>query len=523
LGRFGGGVALAYYPGSAYSVDNYYIKLLTETGLIGLMAFLYLILSALRNGRRSVDDASDETMHILSIGIFVGLVAIVAHNMVENLFEFPLIPTYFWFFMGMLIALPHLSPQEELGEIGFEGGTPNWHKTKAITNTSPQGSDDFSRHIPTSITGLKVLHVIGGGEIGGAEELVLTQMNLLRRDGGVPSLVCLCSGPFAALARELGLPATVIPMRHKLDVSKVSPLLDHIRENEIQIVHTHGVRANLVARLAAKKAGIPIVTTVHSVLRYDYNSWWEAKLAWYLTRLTNSYTQKFIAISSAIAAEIAGMGVPSNRIAVIYSGLDMDKFERKSAMTPAKKRLPIKPGRRIICMIARLHPVKGHEYFLQAAQTVAAQRDDVDFLLVGEGEERAKITGLIKKLGLTDRVKMTGYYEQVEEIYNISHILCVPSLMEGLGLVVLEAMYFGVPVIASAIGGMTELIEDGSDGILVPPRDASALSRAMLRVLDDEPLRESLIGGGRQRVEQFTVESMIRQVELIYEQCVIHN
>ncbi|MGR6837142.1 O-antigen ligase family protein [Syntrophomonas erecta] len=112
LGRFGGGVAIANFPGSAYSVDNFYLKIATEMGIVGLSAFLYLILSALRVGRRSLEQINDRYLHILGTGIFVGLVAVLGHNFVENMFEFPLMATYFWFFLGVLVALPLVEPEK---------------------------------------------------------------------------------------------------------------------------------------------------------------------------------------------------------------------------------------------------------------------------------------------------------------------------------------------------------------------------------------------------------------------------
>ncbi|MGI5911228.1 MAG: O-antigen ligase family protein [Syntrophomonadaceae bacterium] len=114
LGRFGGGVAIANFPGSAYSVDNYYLKMGTQTGLMGLTAFLYLIFMVVRKGKRAVAQATDPYLKILGNGILVALIAILGHNMVENLFEFPLISTYFWFFLGMLLAIP-LITKPDLG------------------------------------------------------------------------------------------------------------------------------------------------------------------------------------------------------------------------------------------------------------------------------------------------------------------------------------------------------------------------------------------------------------------------
>lgn len=119
LGRFGGGVAIANFPDAAYSVDNFYLKLGTETGIAGLAAFLYLVFSSLRLGRRSIKQVNDHYLKILGTGIFVGLVAVLGHNMVENMFEFPLMATYFWFFLGILAALPLV--QDKSPEVNEHG------------------------------------------------------------------------------------------------------------------------------------------------------------------------------------------------------------------------------------------------------------------------------------------------------------------------------------------------------------------------------------------------------------------
>ncbi|MGI6452588.1 MAG: O-antigen ligase family protein [Syntrophomonadaceae bacterium] len=119
LGKFGGGVAIANYPDAAYSVDNFYLKILTEMGIIGLAAFLYLVFSVLRVGKRAISLARDRYTAVLGTGIFVGLVAVLGHNMVENMFEFPLMATYFWFFAGILVAIPEL--KQEIAEVKSYG------------------------------------------------------------------------------------------------------------------------------------------------------------------------------------------------------------------------------------------------------------------------------------------------------------------------------------------------------------------------------------------------------------------
>lgn len=366
----------------------------------------------------------------------------------------------------------------------------------------------------------RILHVIGGGEVGGAEELVLTLMKLLDPAKYQPFLLCLCPGPFAALAAEQGFPASVISMKHRLDLSTINPLGEYLREQQINLVHTHGVRANLVARLAAAREGLPVVTTVHSVLRYDYDLPFKAIFARYLTMLTNKHSNKFIAISHAIAEEIHQMGVPRDKIVIIHNGLDTGKFSTPRKGDEVRQELDLNPEWPTVTMIARLHPVKGHQYFLQAARQVIDAGFKAQFLIIGEGFQRRRIEQQVRELGLAEVVKMPGYYSSIEDIYEVTDLLCVPSLMEGLGLVVLEGMYFNVPVVASNTGGIPEIISDQVDGLLVEPRDYKALAQAILNILQNPDLATRLTQKGRQKVEQFSQENMAKKVEQVYQEVI---
>lgn len=363
---------------------------------------------------------------------------------------------------------------------------------------------------------IRVLQVIGGGEIGGAEQHLLTLMRLLDRKRFDPCLLCLCQGPFAPLARQHGIPTREILMRHKLDLGTVGPIRRLIREERIDIVHTHGTRANLVARPAAWREGKPVVTTFHSVLRYDYRTGAEALLARLLTRLTNGCTNRFIAVSGAIREEALQDGVPPGKIQVIPNGLDLARFARTRPAGEVRVALGLDPARQVVAVIGRLHPVKGHRYFLEAAARVAGIRPGVQFLVVGDGPLRDELRELVHLLGLDDKVVMTGYYPRIEDIYPVIDVMCLPSLMEGMGLVVLEALYFGVPVVATRVGGIPEIIADGREGILIPPRDAEALATAVLRILNNPELAREMGNRAREKVKQFTVEKMARQVEELY-------
>lgn len=362
----------------------------------------------------------------------------------------------------------------------------------------------------------QILHFIGGGEMGGAEELLLTLMKLLDKERYEAHLICLCQGPFAELARQYGFQAAVIPMRHKFDLSTIKPIRQYLRENKIDLVHTHGVRANLVARTAAKKEGLPVVTTFHSVLRYDYDKASKALMAKYLTMATNRHTDKFIAISRAIRNEVLEMGVSDDRITVIHNGLDITKYAEPRDPQETRRQLGLNADKYTVAMIARLHPVKGHQYFLQAAREIIDRGINAQFLIIGEGIYREKIQQWIKELDLERVVIMPGYYSPIENIYPVCDLLCVPSLMEGLGMVVLEAMYFQVPVVASDVGGIQEIIEDRKNGLLVQPGDSHGLADAIETLWADKDMVKEFQIQGQQTIKNFSQEKMARQIEETY-------
>ena len=174
-------------------------------------------------------------------------------------------------------------------------------------------------------------------------------------------------------------------MRHKLDLATVAPIRRLIRKQDIEIVHTHEMRANLVARIAGRAEGVPVVTTFHSLLRYDYSSSAEALVARALTRLTNNRTDRFIAVSGAVKEDLTTMGVKPDKVQVIYNGLDVSALVPGDDPDAVRRKLGILPGQRVVAMVGRLHAVKVHVFLLQAARQVVASTTIVVFLLVGGG------------------------------------------------------------------------------------------------------------------------------------------
>ncbi|MFA7467821.1 MAG: glycosyltransferase [Desulfotomaculaceae bacterium] len=365
---------------------------------------------------------------------------------------------------------------------------------------------------------LQILHVIGGGEFGGAERQILNLASAIDQQKVFLHVCCLFTAPFLQVAEEHGLSAVAVPMKHKLDFSVAGRLYSLIREKHIDLVHTHGVRANLLGRMAAKLSGKPVITTVHSRLAFDYpgllsrtvNSWTE--------RATRGLTDHFIAVSRGLREALLNEGVPDKKITVIYNGLDVDEFKPPEERGRFRRSLKLADDVPLVAVIGRMHPVKGHRFFLEAAVEVLASKPEVRFLLIGSGPERQVLQELVGELKITDRVIFTGFIEDIVSVLADIDVLAIPSLSEGLPVTAIEAMSSFVPVVATSVGGLPEVIQDCRTGLLVNPGSAEALARGILWVLNNRAEAQEMARRGYATVENnFSARSMARGTEGVYQ------
>lgn len=373
---------------------------------------------------------------------------------------------------------------------------------------------------------LRVLHVIGGGEFGGAERHILNLATAMDPDMVEVSVCCLFAEPFVQVAREAGIKAHSVPMRHKLDFSIVTKIRDLIAGEGIDLVHTHGVRANLVGRVAARMAGVEtVVTTVHSLLGQDYPDLFSRLVNMFIERASRSLTSHFIAVSGGLQEALIKQGISEDKITVIYNGLNPDLFKSTEATIGKwRQKAGFRQDKLLVAIVGRLHPVKGHGYFLKSAAEILKTRTDVHFLVVGSGPEREKLEEYTEKLGILDHVTFTGFVSDVAELMPDLNLLIVPSLWEGFGLTALEAMALGVPVVATSVGGLPEIVHHGTTGLLVPPADEAGLTRGIAWMLDHRQEALEMSAAAKSVVEEkFTASSMARNTQDLYRLLVEHS
>lgn len=364
---------------------------------------------------------------------------------------------------------------------------------------------------------LKVIHIIGGGEFGGAEKHILNLAGAVDPQAVELTVCCLFSAPFVETAAGAGINALAVPMGSKADFGVVKKLAGLIQSGEYDIVHTHGVRANLLGRLAARQAGKKkVVTTVHSLLERDYQGAITRFANSMAERSTRFLTSHFIAVSQGLKDRLVKGGISANRITVIHNGILLDEIRPSDAAAVIKEKLSIKDAV-LVGIVARLHAVKGHRYFIEAAEEVQRQRPGTRFLIVGDGPYRTVLKKLAGGTGINDRITFTGFVEDVYTLMAALDLLVISSLWEGFGLTAIEAMTLGVPVVATEVGGLPEVVRHGETGLLVPPANAAALAKSIVWMLDHpREAGEMAQKGGDIVRREFTAGEMARRTVDLY-------
>lgn len=356
-----------------------------------------------------------------------------------------------------------------------------------------------------------VLYLITELDVGGAQVALLRTLKGLDRVRFSPAVACLYNGD-KSVAREiraLGIPVFDARMRNKRDVLALWRLYGEIRRVRPVILHTHLFHANLPGRILGKLAGVPIIIcTEHSMAL-------ESRLRYRLNRLTIRLVDRVIAVSANVRDFcISGIGLPAEKVTLIYNGIEMPAVPGVSCRT-ARAALGLSPDGTVLGVVSRLDPAKGVDILIRALPAL----ENVTLTIIGDGAERAALETLAEELGVAGRICWAGYRPDVYSLLPAFDVFVQPSRFEGLPTTVMEAMAAGLPVVATAVGGTPEVVEDGKTGLLVPPADPIALAQAITRLLEDTDLRSALGRAGYERVVKlFSVEQMVRQTEALYEE-----
>lgn len=356
---------------------------------------------------------------------------------------------------------------------------------------------------------MRILQVSSARSLGGGERHLIDLTNSLARRGHDVYAALTPDSPLLSSLSDLPSRNFLgLPLRNSLDVSSALTISKFVRSHQIEIIHAHRARDYPLAALAARQNGSArLVITRHVLFPLGR-----------IHKLVLRRVGRVIAVSQAVADGLIARGIfARERIAVVHNGIDFKRFEQM------RQHKSDGPGRLCVGIVGELSPIKGQVDFLRAASIISSTRDDVDFIIAGvdasrSGENRSRLERMIEELGLKQRVRITGWADDVAQLLSSFDVFVSASLSESFGIAIIEAMACGVPVVATATGGAQEVIDEDETGRLVPVASAEALAKSIAELLNDRNMRERLATNAQRAVhERFSLAQMVDRTVREYE------
>lgn len=320
----------------------------------------------------------------------------------------------------------------------------------------------------------------------------------------------------ASYGKEQGFDVQVFPCNGRFDKETIRMIKDYMNKAGVQILHSHNYKSNFYARRALSNNNVRWVVTNHG-RRFG------SKLLLYnlLDSLTVRHADRIIAVSEKIARQMRMAGIKSQKICVIENGVNLDRFVGNEAANLMRESLRIKKDVPVVGTVGALTKEKGHMYFLNAALKVKRVFPEAVFLFVGDGRERPNLEKATSYLGIQDNVIFAGMRKDVPEILSILDVFVLPSLSEGLPMALLEAQAAKVPVIATRVGAIPDVLQNGVTGILVPPKEPQAIAEAIIMILSDKQLASGIAQKGFERVrDNFSSQKMACKYLCLYKELI---
>jgi len=330
-----------------------------------------------------------------------------------------------------------------------------------------------------------VLHIRDSRKIFGADKVIV---GILNANYNIPVEFTVAAfigrgykdNPFLEEIKKICKTEEIIE-RGLLDVKIINQIVSIVKNNNIQVIHSHDCKSNFYALIAAKIARVPIVTTLHGWIANGYKQ----KLYVFIDKLLKRYFTKVIIVSESQGDLLKRYGVRKDQIVHVPNSINYNDYSKKHSSQNFRHEYNLSSQNILIGNIGRLSPEKGQKDFLAACQVVAEKIPDARFILIGEGPDLANLEKYTNDLGLDGKVIFTGYRGDMPNIYQSLDLVVLSSYTEGLPNVVLEAMAAEVPVIATQVGGVSELIDDGVTGILVKAGQPEMLASAIVNTLSN--------------------------------------
>lgn len=374
--------------------------------------------------------------------------------------------------------------------------------------------------------GKRILYVITKGTWGGAQRYVYELALAARDQGYVATVACGTPGQLVRRLEDAGIPVVLIPglsrdVRVGADLRALIALVLLMCRERPTVVHGNSSKAGLLASLAGRIAGVPrVIFTAHGWAWNELRPAWQKYVFKALHLVTVLASHTVIAVSEAVALQATWMPFSTKRFITIRHGVaPLPLLPRSEARTfiTEQDHIDIAPDAFWIGTLAELHPTKGLDTLLHALVRVRAQHPEVALLLIGAGQDRGRLTALAHMLRIESAVHFAGHIEHAARLLPALDLFAFPSRSEALGYAALEAGQAELPVVASNVGGIPEIIEHESSGLLVPPGDEEVLAHALTLLIENHELRARLAATLALRVrESFGIEQMLEATFKLY-------
>lgn len=366
---------------------------------------------------------------------------------------------------------------------------------------------------------IRVLNVIRRAE-GGMKKHLLSLLRMMDKEKYDVAVACSFDKDTKEYIRKIGVEVFDVDICDSINPAKDYVALRKLRyainNFKPDIVHMHGAKAALVGRVACLYKPCYTVVTVHNFPGYEYMNRYKKKVFLLFNRFLNKRTSQFITVSDALKKEIAKVeNINEDKIKTIYNCIDKSIYVENADFN-LKDYLNIPQNSIVVGCIARLIPSKGVQDLIAAAN-VLSELNSLYFAVAGDGPMMGELKKMVDGLNLNRRFFFLGYRNDIPDFLRNIDIFVLPSHQEGFGLSIAEALGEGVPVIATSVGGIPEIIQDGTNGILVEQNNIDMLANEIRHLAFDRDYREKLSKEGIKTVEQkFTCRKMYNEIERIY-------
>ncbi len=365
-----------------------------------------------------------------------------------------------------------------------------------------------------SQTPVLVFHLITELSIGGAQNALLHLLEKMDRERFTAMVVCYYNGDGAIgrKLRSLGVTVIELGMVHKYQLHALIKLFLLLKQLRPVILHTWMFHANIPGRILGRLAGVPVIISSEHTLGQEghFRQW--------ANRMSAGLCDQIVCVSQAVSQFAqTQIGLPPRKISVIPNGIELDEFKDLFGKKQSRKMLGLPADGLIIGTIGRPRPVKGFHFLLKAFVLLEKKVPDALLVFVGNGPDEGKLKKMALESGICQKIYFLDDRDDIPNVLPAFDLFVLPSIWEGMGIVILEAMAAGLPVLATRVGGVPELVLPDVTGVLVAPSDPEAWIDPLKRLLEEPALRTRLGAQGRKRVEDlFNIQNTVKKTEALY-------